>query len=98
MILTLIWKEYGVARYLCFGPNLQTRLWVGITAFSPKEVEHKVEPKTLLCNQNLDSKPILRGSVNAEDPMFYLQEENLFKMHLNSRRTETLVRPPNSEA
>lgn len=48
----------GVVRhtiYLCFGPNLQTGLEVGITAFSPKEVEHKVEPKTL-CNQNPDSK------------------------------------------
>lgn len=87
-----------MAHYLCFGPNLQTRLGAGITAFSPKEVEHKVKPKTLLCKQNLDSKPIRRGSVNAEDLMFYLQEENLFKMHLNSRSSETLVRPPKSEA
>lgn len=36
-----------MAHYLGFGPNLQTELEVEIIAFSPKEVEHKVEPKTL---------------------------------------------------
>lgn len=57
--------------YLCFGPNLQTGLEAGITEFSPKEVEHKWEPKALW-NQNLGSKPWFWWSTNAKDLMYYL--------------------------
>lgn len=41
-----------MAHYPCFGPNFQTGLGVGITAFSPKEMEHKVEPK-ILCTAKI---------------------------------------------